>query len=546
MFVWLLHNAVLAAILAACVALLCRWKRIGPALRHALWVLVLVRLLLPPGVLTWPWRIPLPSPNMVTPQAAGGTESAVKSGSVLEDVEFVAAAFTESKTDEPAAAEAPAAAALEEPVHWRTLAWWGVFAVWAGGAAAVASSHLRGLLRLLRLIRLSETAPRSVMKPIEELAGELGIRTPRVRVVAGLASPLVGGLLRPVLLWPSELHNRLPYEGLKAVLVHELAHLRRRDHWVRWLEMVAACLWWWNPLFRLARQRVRCYAELACDAWVLTVLPRARRAYAEALLKVCETTPRPAEPAPALGVSGDHADFERRLTMIMRESVACRVSKRWLLAIGILALLAIPGWSLGDPPAPASESQPTESFVLEQLIITTDADSDDDILTWLDVDITQVNETPDREERLAKLEAQIEQLLKEIRAIKAERGAKKEASYKNFVYRSLDNVARLHPTKAAAIQPPKAVVANDANRPVQSPRYTIATRTEVVMHRVTYYLPNARGKALAKFLNENVKDAKIQCSVDGDKFIVTTNNETLAVVGHLVQLVAGMPATRKK
>src|SRR5439155_16958910 len=99
-------------------------------------------------------------------------------------------------------------------------------------------------------------------------------------------------------------------------------------------------------------------------AWVLAVLPRARRAYAEALLQVCETVTKPAEPAPALGVGGDPRDFQRRLTMIMRETVSCRVPRRALVALGLLALLAIPGWSLADPPAP---SEPAKEAVIVQL-----------------------------------------------------------------------------------------------------------------------------------------------------------------------------------
>src|SRR5262249_49362117 len=151
--------------------------------------------------------------------------------------------------------------------------------------------------------------------------------------------------------------ERLSPEGLRAVLAHELAHLRRRDHWVRWLELAAECLWWWNPVFLFVRRRIRQNAELACDAWVLTVMPKARRAYAEALLPVGEAASRPAEPAPVLGVGGDDRDdFQRRLTMIMREPVACQLPRRALLAIGALALVSIPGWTLGQAPAPESST----------------------------------------------------------------------------------------------------------------------------------------------------------------------------------------------
>jgi beta-lactamase regulating signal transducer with metallopeptidase domain len=550
MLVWLLHNMVLAALLAAGVALVCRWKRIGPALRHALWVLVLVRLILPPGVLTWPWRLPIPSSEVKSNEAATAGESASAGwGTMIEHVEIAANGPNDLAPELGATAPTLSAtpATASEAIRWRTLAWWSLFAVWAVGAAVVAVGHLRGLRRLLKIIRLSEPAPRTVMKPVEDLAAQLGIKTPNVRVVDGLASPLVGGLLKPVLLWPKDLQNRLPYEGLKAVLVHELAHLRRHDHWVRWLEMTAACLWWWNPLFRLARQRVRCYAELACDAWVLTVLPRARRAYAEALLKVCESVARTAEPAPALGVNGDPADFERRLTMIMRESVACRVPRRSLLAVGALALLAIPGWSLGDPPpTPVQEERESEVLTLDGVLISENVESDDYLLELIDLDIEQLNQTPDREARLARLESQIQELLKEIQALKAERGSKKEIQVHNLVTRSIATTTaplKVHSTHSTT----HALHLNSVlPRKVESVDYRVNAIAESVHHRVTYSLPHAKAQALARFLSDNVKGSKMECSVAGDRLVVMTTAENLGVVDGLVRLVAELPPSQLK
>ena len=58
MIPWLLQNTVLAALLAVGVALFCRLARPNPAVRHSLWLIVLLRLLMPPG-LHWPWSVPL-------------------------------------------------------------------------------------------------------------------------------------------------------------------------------------------------------------------------------------------------------------------------------------------------------------------------------------------------------------------------------------------------------------------------------------------------------------------------------------------------------
>src|SRR5947209_15163307 len=92
MLFWLLQNTVLAGLLALAVALLCRWKRVGPALRHALWVLVLLRLVWPPGVVTWPWHLPaLPPASAPAPaeprDVATAPSPTLAAEGVLESVE---------------------------------------------------------------------------------------------------------------------------------------------------------------------------------------------------------------------------------------------------------------------------------------------------------------------------------------------------------------------------------------------------------------------------------------------------------------------------
>jgi beta-lactamase regulating signal transducer with metallopeptidase domain len=542
MLFWLLQNTVLAGLLALGVTLLCRWRRVGPALRHALWVLVLLRLLWPPGIVTWPWHLPaLPSaspPAQVEPRevAVAAAETNPANG-VLEGVEIVRLERSEEPPAAVAAADAPPA---PEPVRWWVIAWWAAGSIWAAGAVVVAARHLHGLVKLLRVVRGSEPASAGAARHVAETAARLGVRPPRVRVVPGLGTPLVAGLVRPVLLWPKELQHGLGEDGMKAVLIHELAHLRRRDHWVRWLEMAAGCVWWWNPLYSLARRRVRQYAELACDAWVLAVLPRARRAYAEALLQVCESVSKAAEPAPALGVGGDSRDIERRLTMIMRESVSCRVPPRALLALSLLALLAIPGWSLSqpaDPPAPADDVQ------IGRLA---DADIDLVLTDVLGLDLDLIRRQPDRDQKLANIEEQVQALLKEIRAMKAERDGQRPDNKRSATTRALLDAAKARDEQMRKLRE------NDA-RKLLTDRFQEELKKkaranvernekETVIHRVSYDLPAARGEALSKFLKEFVKGGRLDIEVRGDRLIVTTSPENQNTIGRLIKLIQETPS----
>ena len=93
-----------------------------------------------------------------------------------------------------------------------------------------------------------------------DLAGQVGLgRRPTVCLVPGRVPPMlwaIGG--RPRLLVPSQLWATMSEDERTSLLLHELAHLKRRDHWVRWLELIVAGLYWWHPVVWWAR---RCLAR---------------------------------------------------------------------------------------------------------------------------------------------------------------------------------------------------------------------------------------------------------------------------------------------
>ena len=151
---------------------------------------------------------------------------------------------------------------------------------------------------------------------------------------------------------PCHLIKSLEASRWRGILAHELAHLCRGDHWVGRLELAAGLVWWWNPLYWLARRRLDAEAELACDAWVVWALPDDRLTYAEVLFQICSEFSHAGSPAPALGVAGSGRFFERRLTMILRDRVSCRISPLLLMAACLLALLALPSWTLATAERP--------------------------------------------------------------------------------------------------------------------------------------------------------------------------------------------------
>ncbi|MBI1903950.1 MAG: hypothetical protein HYS13_22855 [Planctomycetia bacterium] len=233
-----------------------------------------------------------------------------------------------------------------------------LLAAWIVGALMVAVVQLRRILRHAALVRRAAAAPPHLITETRRLAGALGVRPPRAVVSPRIESPFVSCLVWLRLVWPETLSAKCDVERLRGVLAHELAHVRRRDHLVAWLELAAGLVWWWNPVFWLVRRKLREAAETACDALALSVLPDGRRGYAEAFLELSTIANRPA-PLAALGASsGSRRSFERRLAMMLSERVTGRMSLKGLALVLVLAALALPSFSLGQTAPPRADGPP--------------------------------------------------------------------------------------------------------------------------------------------------------------------------------------------
>src|SRR6185369_10279081 len=202
--------------------------------------------------------------------------------------------------------------------------------------------------------------PACLTAEIDATAERLGLRPPRAVLARGILSPFMWCVGRLRLIWPEAMAGNADVSRSRGVIAHELAHVRRRDHWVAWLELVAGCAWWWNPLFWFVRRRLRESAEMACDALAIGTCPTRRKEYAELLLEHSAGF-KTGMPAPVLAIStGTPRSFERRFSMILTERVSGKHSWRGAAAACTLALLALPGWSAGQavPPPGAAAVDP--------------------------------------------------------------------------------------------------------------------------------------------------------------------------------------------
>ncbi len=215
--------------------------------------------------------------------------------------------------------------------------------VWLGGTGLLLLLAGARVLSFHRRLNHAKPASREVRAVVASACQTLGLRrVPQILMVDGRLSPMVWCGVTPKLILPVSLWEQLDDLGRKAVVYHELAHVRRLDHRTAWIESAIGMLYWWHPLVWWVRGRLHAEAENCCDAWVMTLLPK-RRAYATALLKTREyLSGGDGLPAMGIGITPGRARlFARRLTMVMTESVRPKLSAS---GISLVMLVAVCGW----------------------------------------------------------------------------------------------------------------------------------------------------------------------------------------------------------
>ncbi len=377
LFEMLVSNSVMSAILAVVVFGVSRRIR-RPAVTHCLWVIVLLKLVTPPIV---PLRISVPEMGGIATNAAPerlGMETPADIRGGLEGsgdgTQQWLAGF--SGRDVPAARTAANVGSSDgratndsrlERTSWGiragTLVPMAMYAWLASSLAVLGVTVARGY-SFWRLLRTAKPAPEQLQVEAERLAESIGLRRcPRVLLLSANLSPMVWAPLgKPQLLFPETLLGSLQPDALRALLLHELSHLKRGDHWVRILELGATALYWWNPVLWWVRREIRVVEEQCCDTWVVSELPDVRADYATGLVQTVGflSRSRVALPVAASGIGG-FVELDRRVRMIMTETHPRRLSTvgRWaLMLIGIICLSAFP--VLKDRTLSAEESSATD------------------------------------------------------------------------------------------------------------------------------------------------------------------------------------------
>jgi len=347
-------------------------KKVRAVFRYCVWMLVLVKLVLPTTLAlpTGPGYWFGDKLTFGKTEMTGAVDRAVVSDQKLM-YEIPAVAALSSRVDIPGtgmiSAERPRefiaaelSPAIENsgaviPVARVSLCWEGfAFLVWAGAVAAMI------LLLIQRMIFVKGLVGQS-KEPDEPMAGLFGRCQKQMKVrgkinlrVSPVAtSPSVCGLFRTVVLMPENLPGSLERGDLRAVLLHELAHIKRGDLPVSFVQTMLQIIYFYNPLLWAANAMIRKIREQAVDEMVLAAMGERAADYPETLLNVSRLTfSRPVLSLRLIGVVESKKALSGRIRHILSRPFPkkSRLGFAGLAAVIVAGLILLPMAKAGKEP----------------------------------------------------------------------------------------------------------------------------------------------------------------------------------------------------
>lgn len=349
---WLGPLSIELAGLALLVLAACRLVK-SPALRHLLWLAVLVKPVAA-VVVSSPYTVFAPLAAFVQP----GWDA-------------LPASRVEHQTLTPLAA-APAAFAPNS-VPFAPAAWGAL--LWLVGTTLLIGRTLAGfgiLRRLRRQAHVQRGGP--LFAALRQARASLDCH-PGVDVATSpsIRSPMVLGILRPLIVVPADLVQRLRGDELTLVLMHELAHVRRCDNLTLLLERLITAVLFFHPAVWLCGRMLRREAEQACDDLVVSAAGRAE-AYARGLTLVAEeaahSNPRTRRVPMMSTLAATESDLSRRIRRTLDGRASRMGPRARVLAVVLLfplAAVSLPSYGaadnwVGGEPAPAIDPDTVLTF----------------------------------------------------------------------------------------------------------------------------------------------------------------------------------------
>jgi hypothetical protein len=249
--------------------------------------------------------------------------------------------------------------------------------LWLGGVVAGLITTAGGLLTLRRITQGSRTlAEPEWTQLVSKISRDLGITRPvRVVIAQSAAMPATWGIFRPTVLLPADADS-WNEERRRVVLLHELAHVRRKDALMQVVAQFCCAVYWFHPGVWYAARKLRSERELACDEHVLGAGVNACD-YAAHLLEIARRFRTPADTSLAVAMARP-SQLEGRLVAILSETSEVRFKatpRARAATVVALVTLSLPVAAMRPWKTPLAEPSPKAAAV-------TTAETPADAIRW--------------------------------------------------------------------------------------------------------------------------------------------------------------------
>ncbi len=353
---WLLETTLVASVVICLILALQKLlgRRLGPRWSHALWLVLLLRMVLP-----WTPPSPVSLFSLIPPSfqrdavretaystpreealrpadRPGTTEGTTAAGPLPAEFPVGPAKPQHHEVVRTVSPSAPLLGGVRRtlPVLWLA------GAILIGGYVAVSNFALWRIVK-----REHPLVQQPILELFEQCKSQMGVETIVALVPSNqVKTAALFGFVRPRLLLPREMVETASAEELRYIFLHELAHLKRHDIYLGWLTSVLQVLHWFNPLVWFAFYRMRSDRELACDALVLTrTKAEESQEYGQTMVGLLGRFSR-SRPLPAMaGILESKGQLKRRIAMIAGFK---RDNYRWspvamalIVALGCVSLM---------------------------------------------------------------------------------------------------------------------------------------------------------------------------------------------------------------
>ncbi|MCK4628314.1 MAG: M48 family metalloprotease, partial [Sedimentisphaerales bacterium] len=229
------------------------------------------------------------------------------------------------------------------PINWQGL----VFLVWYAGVFVFAVLLLQRAWFVKGLLRQGKEARADLKEILDGCCKKIRLnhRNIELKISANMVSPAVCGIFKHTILLPGFLVDKLSTKQLQNVIIHELAHIKRRDLPVNLIQTILQIVYFYNPLLWLANAIIRRVREQAVDEMVLVTLDKNAPDYSHTLIDIAEMAfHRPSLSLRLIGVVESKKALSGRIKHIVSRPLpkSAKLGIFGMIAIFIIAAIMLP------------------------------------------------------------------------------------------------------------------------------------------------------------------------------------------------------------